>query len=518
MRCLNRFLVPTCIIVWFALPAYAGKFVFGMNRRVEVTLKMPMPPQVSLEAKTVRVDVVQAPSAFGDSDRLLHSIEQSLTPDFSISSDKADAILSVTVASFDPPNTWTNTQTETRTITVQQPAYNQDGTPQLDANGNAVTQSAIQVRQVPVVYWHASGTLSLLVQTRLGDGSRQPDFTPIFTFGKSAVVSVNDESQPEAANLPDASAILDALISNVAYKFKLQYCRTEVDESFLLAVDDELRPSDALAQAGSWESALKQWQDVKMKKNEGDRLYNMGAAYEALAYAKYSQTGSMEDTLALFKKSQELYNQAIQLDPKEKYIQQSRERLATANKAMEKAQEQYLVEKAKADEITRRQKEEEMLATKRKQQLDEVRATLNPDDTPRKVDTPQDAKFRSLVSMRLQTATEPLAKDVVEKLTQDGETIFHLDAASAQQVVLQQEIVKSDHAANLDKYQSYFADFAADQRITAEERSALHGLKDSLKLSDRETRSVESEFQFVEEGKGPRHATRPGGPKKLGGS
>jgi len=93
-----------------------------------------------------------------------------------------------------------------------------------------------------------------------------------------------------------------AMIGGVAQQFKLQYCKTEKDESFLLAVDDELRPGDALAQAEKWDEALKACQDVKMRKNEADRLFSIGAAYDPLLHAEYRRSGSMEEVLKLFRK------------------------------------------------------------------------------------------------------------------------------------------------------------------------------------------------------------------------
>jgi tetratricopeptide (TPR) repeat protein len=500
----RRIAVLLPLLTLTAVPSKAGKFKWGLNHSIPVTLKVPVPPAAYLGKKLARVNPPQVPPNFSQGDRLFQSIQQNLSPDFDTTSASPEVILSVTVASYDQPSTQISEANETRLVKVgEQQLYNKDGTPKKDWLGNPMKQDIFENRVVPVVYWHGSASLSLRVEVKSPDGVLLDSFNPVSNFDRRITVSVNNVAEPGGANQPDASSILSELVNSVAGQFKTRYCQTERPETFLLAADDELRSGDTIAQAGNWAEALKDWQGVRMKKNQSDQEYNIAAAYEALAYAQYKQ-GDMDKTIDSFKQAMNLYTKAMEEDPSEKYIRQAHDRLQAAQNAIESARKQYAVQQAEAEKLDWELKQREEANQARMKQQEEVNQEIQNQlqgNASAKPDTPDEASFREMVRLQLKDAPGGDANGLQHKLVMDGQQIYKLDPQDAMIIVTVETKRQAEHETSMNAYREAFAEYASHHRITAEERASLEDMRKRMNLSAEDVHSIESQFHFEEDGR-----------------
>jgi hypothetical protein len=95
--------------------------------------------------------------------------------------------------------------------------------------------------------------------------------------------------------------------------------------SVLLAVDGPLKDGNRLAEAGRFEAAVDAWSRPLKGDAEAARLHNLGVAHEGLAYQLPSHDPRHRERL---QRAQELYRQALALDPGEKYFGEPIERIA----------------------------------------------------------------------------------------------------------------------------------------------------------------------------------------------
>ena len=127
---------------------------------------------------------------------------------------------------------------------------------------------------------------------------------------------------------PTAGELRDVLLSNVVSQIASRLVNTEEPVEVLLA-RGKLDDADKLAEANLWTrnlEALETMTPFPSKEDDAYRLYNIGVAYEALAYAS-------EDSKAAQKYLQEAainYGKAIDDKPAEKYFLQPQNRIDTA--------------------------------------------------------------------------------------------------------------------------------------------------------------------------------------------
>jgi hypothetical protein len=137
---------------------------------------------------------------------------------------------------------------------------------------------------------------------------------------------------------PTAAELRDVLLSNVVSQIASRLVNTEEPVEVLLA-RGKLDDADKLAEANLWTrnlEALETMTPFPSKEDDAYRLYNIGVAYEALAYQS-------EDAKAAQKYLQEAainYGKAIDDKPEEKYFLQPQNRIDTAIAHYKKLREQ----------------------------------------------------------------------------------------------------------------------------------------------------------------------------------
>ena len=503
------------VLVLLASQAWPGKFNFGFmsTKSDDVTLAIPRPPDAYIAKKNASVQVVQAAAQFRDRDGLRMAIERALTPDFTLVA-QPEVTFKVSVVTYAPPSSRVYSQTESRYMKVgQRPAYNKNGTPKVDSNGRQQYEDVFENRQVPVEYWEGRGDLSLRVEVWDSAGTLLDGFAPQQSYTQKIMTAVNRESQLGGKVLPDNEAILQSMVDALAGMVTVRYRKTSNVVKFKLACDDELRAGNATAISGNWQGALKQWTAVSMKKNAGDRVYNMAVAHEALAYETYNASQNPEESDPLFAKAIQLYAEAMRLDPEEKYIQQASKRLELAKANIENAKKQWAVQKFEADkalaELEARRQAEEAKRIEEEASSRELTAARE--------DTPQEASFRTIVRLRLKSGAAPVPDADKSKMEELGVQAYRLSALHAQRVVVQEAARREKLAGNVAMYRDTFSALASDKQISIEERKTLGELSRNLDLSPDDLKEAEAAFQFREAGAASPApvAAAPAGPAKV---
>jgi tetratricopeptide (TPR) repeat protein len=469
----------------------AGKFSTWTGAKVQVSISVPDPPQAYLGKRTVRVEVQPFTAEIG-SDHLRMLIEQALAPELGIDNVKPEAIIRVSLVTYSRPELKNYTLNEKIwTKTGEKTVYNK--------KGEASQQDVYGERVVPVQYWEGAAGLSLHVEAGATDGATLDVFDPRSNYGQKLKLSIAGEATPEAQQgIPSQTQILASLVQDSVSAIKARYTLTDRNEVVTLAIDDELKVGNSLAQAGKWSDALRAWDTAQMKKNPADRIYNLAAAYEVLAYDTYRQSREAAAASASFTKAMDMYAQAQQTDPGEKYIRQASARIARAKESMDRAIKQY---QAQQFEVQKHQQE---LA-----QLQEEEAVIKAAATPSMTagvkvlgssDSESDSRFRLYVRTRLaMDPTEPEHNGIAE-LVAGGQQRYEVDPETGRRIVLQEIGKKRLHTQGTQVYREDLTAYAKDGVITKDERSLLRDIADRYGLGQEDTQVLESSLHFRELG------------------
>jgi len=435
----------------------AGKFNCGKLNAAsdQVTLQIPRPPDAYPQIKSIKVEIVGADQNFTEQARLKAQIEQALARDFNVDVAKADVRLLVTVVAYDTPTVTNHVQMESRPVTV----------------GNTV-----QNQTVPVNYWVGSGRISLRVRMVDSDGVPMDTFDPdeVYRVTRENVVretgpgTRNNNSVMDRLKVPsipfgnkksapkpeEAAAVTGkemtpaeinaAMLDTVSVKIRRRYVRSTDPVEFKLACDEELRPGNRMAVGSSpdWEKATKLWTDADVGKNEADRVYNLAVAQEALAYKAYEATLNPADTVPFFDQSLLLYQKAQQLDPGEKYINASAERLKIASTNIKRALDQRKLWESERDKAR-----DTFIAEREGQKAIDVK----------RADYPKEAAFRQL--MRASLAADPKGDSSPMRAT--GEKLG-LSEPEVQRVITQE----TKRLEGLMSYEAMFKQMVSDGLLT----------------------------------------------------
>ncbi len=203
-----------------------------------------------------------------------------------------------------------------------------------DAKGKEMTVEDCKVEQAQVVYLVSSG--GLFVDLTATDQKAQ---TVLFSqpvqkqyWDESPVSGPKQcggrEYGLRSGQMKDPAAILARIAEQVAAVTLPLVAGFDEPREVLLAVDDELKIGNTLAQLGQWEQALAAWKgaSIRVTDTEAARQYNLGVAYEALAAAAM-RSEQFEQARQHLDKAAEAYDRAVALDPKEKYFREPFERL-----------------------------------------------------------------------------------------------------------------------------------------------------------------------------------------------
>lgn len=479
--------------VLMSMLAYAGKFncgFGGMGGQDRVQLSIPHPPDALLKAKNLRV-ILDFTGNFPRAEQLRQQVEQALGKEFVFTDPNPDATIKISVTSYERAAPRQYTKNESRSIKVgEKPIY--------DKNGKQTgTQDVFAERVVPVEYWTASAGLK--VSASVGDktGAQIDAFNPQGVFNENRELSVNGQSQRGAMSLPSTDQIESMMMSQVSGNFRRRYTATFDTVAVILGCDDELRQANKLAQAGQWKQALDTWKAAKVKKNPGDQTFNIAVATEAMAYAEYARTQNLEDMLPLFKNAMDLYEQALNADPQEKYMRQQRDRLKVAQANIENVRKQYelqVAEAKKAEEAAQKIIEAQMAEQRRKAEFEKAIEDTSPD-------SPEEAKFRPIARARVAAAQGDITEEQKQSLMGLGQRNYGLNELKSYRVVGQEIVRKKALGQKLKDYDETFSAFAADGKLTADERAQLRDLEKTMGLEDAEVQSLESKYTFKDETK-----------------
>ncbi|MCL1887237.1 MAG: hypothetical protein FWG01_04830 [Betaproteobacteria bacterium] len=506
----------------FSPSLFAANFRCGLSR-TETTLTIPRPPDVQVLGRNIQVVIGNVPGAFTmrDQDSMRQAIQQALVPDFIVANNNPEVIFTVHVTTYNA-NIREYTQTEKRRIVVGQDCKKDD-------KGKEKCTDKYENREVPVKYWEANVPMAWRVEVADSSGkSIDYAFSPGDTFNSKKELSVagkpssssgglNDlinsilgNAAANSTELPDEQAIRSHLIANTARKFTSRYRKTYDSLKVYLACDKEFSDGNKLIEdskkvtSKDWAGALSQWEIVKLRKpeNESGRLYNMAVAYEALAFKAFDVSGVPEDADPNFDKALGLYQQAMTMDPKEKYIQDAANRLRVSKSNLGRARLQRDTrerEEQMALELAIAEMEEEIRLEEIRQQKEEARleAMARPEDE----DFAEERNFRTYVRARFGTRMD-IDDEELEKLSIYGQERLKLDEDQAWRVV-DQEVerlkLEMERRINAELYREDFELFVAKGVITKDDRSTLNAIAESLSLTANEVKAVESAYKFKDE-------------------
>jgi hypothetical protein len=256
------------------------------------------------------------------------------------------------------------------------------------------------------------------------------------------------------------------------------------DRSILLAVDDELKPGNALALAGNWPQALAAWERISIpsseKETEAARHYNLGVAHEVLAAAAM-RNGQLDEAGARLTDAEKFYALAITLDSKEKYFRDTHERVQHSRAVLDKMLHYRTLNGGTDDDLI----------------------PVSPDGFAKSAEIPLEGwpeneqaavhDFRVYVRTRLEARIEAPDESFRQKLISTAAD-YGVGESPAAGVVDSETQRLRVLIRNMEKYQEDFRDVAADGAVSAAEREMLRKRQKTLHLSDAQVRAVEARF------------------------
>jgi len=482
--------IAVFIFVLAVVPAPAGKFKHGLGSSDKVFLQIPHPPDALIKAKNLNIQWESTAVPFGRAEQLKLLVQQALAKEFSFTDQNPDAVVKLSVLGYEPIRTRTYTQTETRSVKVgEKTTY--------DKNGKPHKQDVFDNRQVPIGYWEASGALNINVAVVDKKGTPIDSFAPSGRCLQKQAISVNNESTLGRKSLPSAESLEGLMYADISGKVQKRYTASVDPVEVMLAVDDELRPANKLAQTRRWAEALEGWKAAKLKNNPGDQTFNIAVAKEAMAYAEYARSQSLDDMMPLFKEAMDLYEQALKQDPGEKYMQNQVQRLTLARTNIDNVRKHYEDQEAEARKAA--EEVQKMLAKKAEEERRKLELEAAIKDTG--PDSAEEAKFRPMARMRLAA----MQGDITEQQTNDliglGQRAFGVNEMKSTRVVLQEVERRKKLVQKLKDYDDMFAPLVKDGKLSVAARSSMRELQKNLGLEETEVQPIEAKYTFVDEAK-----------------
>ena len=323
LRCFRSYpmrLAACLAVLALSLTSAAQAQGFGSSKK-KVTLHRKLPPTAHLNGSAIEVQVtghnVQSDVATSLRDMLEAEL---LKDDHRLRADDKhpDSIISATITEYVAPQAQTSTQstyvpgskkpqqqTVTRYSGILKVAY----TAKDAHSGRTLDSSNITSKYDDE--WNQYGSTSGGITGTLGH-----------TWDKLK------HGKLEADKPPTAGELRDVMLSDVVSQIASRLVNTEESIEVLLA-RGKLDDANKLAENGLWSRNLETLETMEpfpSKEDDAYRLYNIGVAYESLAYGS-------EDTKAAQKYLQEAainYGKAIDDKPGEKYFMQPQNRIDTA--------------------------------------------------------------------------------------------------------------------------------------------------------------------------------------------
>lgn len=321
---------------------WAEQFKLALGRGESLKVRLVGVPQVRIGTGSLAIEVKDATAlsntltpATGDPGQpvmpapvtqLQAALDQQFGGQFTLVQSNGAALLRVAITHFTAP--------QSQIVVVKQKvrvaaAPNADGTPAIDPQTG---QPATYVREVDVEQWQGRGQISLRTELVDPSGVLLDGFSTQTQVNSNAIVSMDGQDRVDRTQIPTREQILDKLVRDVAVQFGPRYAPAPTEEELPLAVDEELRAGNKLAKEGNWAAAAEAWKTVQLRKSEaaGDRVHNLGTVYEAQAYDLLLKQEAPAKVMAYLQQAAQQYQEAKQLDPKEKYIAQAGARVQKA--------------------------------------------------------------------------------------------------------------------------------------------------------------------------------------------
>ena len=550
--------------------AESGQFHRSLNRGESLKVKIPAPPAVRIGRATLAIEVKDAAASMamqqvqgnagppGNADptvpvtQLQAALDQAFHEGFTIVQSNGEAWLRVAVVHYTPAESRLETVTQKGRVPAPPKS---DGSVAINPQtGQPLTvETAVAVEQ-----WTARGQLSARVEVVDSTGVLLDAFAPQAVVRGSQVISVDGQDRVDRTQLPTTDQVRAKLIADLAAQLASRYCPPVVEAEIPLAVDDGLRPGNKLAKEGDYAAASKSWQDAALKKeeDEGDRLHNVGAVYEAQGYGTLMKQGDLAKAEPYFERAALQYRSAAEHDPKEKYITRASDRVRRAValiavlKELEQKRQTVLATKANPSPWPPGSASPSVIAsvgggaivwpdpnqpvsqnagqppvgqtTAGQTPAPSVGNQPLPNPVPasfapapaqadpaaqealtaalndRRADAPTETAFRQFVRLRLRSNNGPAGDEVKQQLESTGPLGYGLSALQAKRVVHQEAQSWAALQPKLAVYRDSFQAFAQDGKIHPDERAALRTLAKNLTLSEADVKAIESGSKFTE--------------------
>jgi len=323
----------TCLSLAMLSATAAGAQDFGAAKE-KVTLQRKLPALVHLPGKTFKVKATA------------HASEADVAQDL-------QALLETELLK-DDPELRADERSPSAVITCQIISYSHPPPTVSTKPGLAVSVGAAMNQS----YKRVTGSLSVAFQAKtaggqaLGSDNVTAKYDEEFDgFGNSASGGVKGAvtttwkrivggTSSESLNPPTDAELQSLLLADAVRQIAQHIVNTEEPvEVFLAHKKGALDAGDKLALAGLWQRAQETFETAPpLQKREDDayRLYNIGVAYEALAYQAEDEQSAMKylDEAAIN------YGKAIDAKPTEKYFLQPQKRIETAIAHYKKLEDQ----------------------------------------------------------------------------------------------------------------------------------------------------------------------------------
>jgi hypothetical protein len=322
-----RHLIVTSAVVVLAIADPHAQFRRGiLSESTDITLYPLGVPALLLPAGNVQLEVR---NASGASSRILERLRDTMARQIGDNDARvnvvpkgADVVVAVTLVE------WRESR---RSSTKYVSERRQVGTKtSRDKNGNLKIEPVYEYgRNKPSVVIDAGA--GLRVEVRRARGAALADETVRHTINEEHLV----EEGP-----PTRDIVEDLLIDQAVQKGAGRISPSRIATRVRLARSDDVDRLNSLAMNRRWQewltaiSAVKQHPD---RKRESYRLHNLAVAHEAIAY----ESTAPEDWAARLNLANTLIRQAMTMNPSEKYIAESAERIAAGMTRYRQLAEMY---------------------------------------------------------------------------------------------------------------------------------------------------------------------------------
>lgn len=494
------------ILLISTFPLQAGLFGGGDfdAKKGTVTIKVVSPAQRFLNGKTMRIKVGTIPKSFLRQTELLSAIERGLSTQFvRPESGEADIVFEVDVVTYDSPTVREYEVKEKRRVQVgEKPLYNKDGTPKKGLFGGQATQAIYEEQLLPIGYWEGTGRLAIrLSATPRGSSAAIDSANATAEFSEKRKIS---DPAPEASladmgrdlgkilgfgkqatqeSLPTADSLDLRFVEQVSAQACRKFAKTVDELSMVLSTEPSLAGGTAFAVAGDWPSAIQTWEKATLKaaKNEWMRQFNLGVGNIALAFRAYDQDEDSSQAAAMFERGGEMLLKASSLNPKEKHVTEALQRYASFKTAM-----QNMANESAAREATEKRALAEIAAQREKMFRD------------KRPDSPKEASFRQLVTLRLKGAKGAMTADDRGALETTGQRAYGLTLLQAQRVVFQENDRLETSAAAVDAYEGTFSSLVEDGVLSEDERGVLQDLAKNLSIPKSSLEVIHKRYTYTE--------------------